>query len=334
MAGTEEYAGIDIADFNSHEDEFEEWVELFESAVMLSTNERDAAALPLLYRQWLPLKLDRAARAALKQATSNDWKDLKDEMVDLLVDPQEKAKWQAKKTTIRWDGKESIHSLASRIKRAVDKYERGMPEEFKEREYYQRFKNAFKSPMRKFISCNCTEDNRTIEAAKEVALRYHIAGYEDNDVPEDEPETFSSCTHHSDRVTGIERMIAKIQFQISDIEITMRNHDARLCKLEHDMERFLDSFGVQDHNRDLSNNNCGGEYDEGDYNNGHREWWYDGRSYDHGYGINGRGQMACEYNPAVADEDSEDSQEDSYDSALLQMPEYRVRNGRRNHKSC
>ena len=58
---------IDVPTFNSLNDDFEEWVELFEKAVMLATNVRDDAGLHYLYKQWLPLKLDSAARAALKQ---------------------------------------------------------------------------------------------------------------------------------------------------------------------------------------------------------------------------------------------------------------------------
>ena len=233
---------LDIPSFDSNRDDFEEWIELFENAVSLAANAGEQDNLAPLYRKWLPLMLDSAARAALKQATSAEWNDLKEEMVELLVDPQEKAKWQAKQITIKWDGRESIHALASRVKRAVDKYERGMPEEFKEREYYQRFKNAFKKPMRKFIAYGCAEGDRTIETAKEVALRYHIANYEDDDdevrdVDQNKGQSnaFASSTFHPDRITGIEDQLAAISIQLEKLVDHQKMQDWRLLNLERRM---------------------------------------------------------------------------------------------------
>ena len=122
-------------------------MELFEKAVKLATNVRDDATLHYLYKEWLPLKLDNAAHAILDQAAKTEWPQLKDELIGLLVDPQEKYKWQAKLTTIKWDGKESFHTLASRVKRAVDKFDKDMPDKFKKREYFFWFCATFKKLM-------------------------------------------------------------------------------------------------------------------------------------------------------------------------------------------
>ena len=246
-------SNINVPTFNSLNDDFEEWVELFEKAVMLATNVREDASLHFLYKEWLPLKLDNSARATLKQVAGRAWPELKAQLTLLLVDPQEQARWQAKKTTIKWDGKESFHNLASRVKRAVDKYERGMPDEFKQREYFQCFKNAFKKPMRRVIAFGCPEGGRTIEAAKEVALRFHIANAEDNEDSDGAKDNgkssmFASGSFPSDRATRIESALADITAQIDDISLTVRDQEARFCSIE-DRLTALERRGDRDRNR-------------------------------------------------------------------------------------
>ena len=230
-------SNINVSSYDSLTDDFEEWVELFEKAVMLATNVRDDDSLHFLYKEWLPLKLDSSARATFKQVAGRDWPDLKAQMILLLVDPQEQARWQAKKITIKWDGKESFHNLASRVKRAVDKYERGMPDDFKAREYYQRFKNAFKKPMRKVIAYGCPEGARTIEEAKAVALRYHIASTEDDDdgdgaADDAKSVVFAAGSFQPDRATGIENSLAGITTQLENISVSLRGHEVRFRSIE------------------------------------------------------------------------------------------------------
>ena len=83
-------SSISVGMFKSGVDDFEIWVEYFEKAVWLATGARDANALEELYIHWLPLKLDSAANAVLKQARSVAWGPLKEELTTLSVDPQEK----------------------------------------------------------------------------------------------------------------------------------------------------------------------------------------------------------------------------------------------------
>ena len=108
-------ATLDIKRFRHGTDDFDEWSDLLESAITLATNatgDNHAA----LCKKWLPLKLDSPSRAIYKQSDRDaNWADLKQELTGLLIDPQEKYKWQAKRTTTKWDGKESFHALASRI---------------------------------------------------------------------------------------------------------------------------------------------------------------------------------------------------------------------------
>ena len=249
-------SNVNVPTFDSLKDDFEEWVVLFEKSVMLATNAREEATLHFLYKEWLLLKLDKAARATHAKVAALDWPELKAELARLLVDPQEKARWQAKKTTIKWDGKESFHSLASQVKRAVDKYERGMPDEFKQREYYQRFKNAFKKSMRRIIAVNCPETDRTIDKAVEIALRYHIALTEDDDDgdgdADDKAVSFAAGAFQPDRATGLENAIAKMTTQLENMSVTLQGHDVRFRSLEDRltaMERG-NPLGGQDSYRD------------------------------------------------------------------------------------
>ena len=258
-----------VPTFDSIEDDFEEWVELFEKAVKLASNVRDDAGLHYLYKQWLPLKLDSVARAAHKQVADGEWPTLKEALASLLVDPQEKARWQAKKTTIKWDGKESFHALASRIKRAVDKNECGMPDEFLEREYYQRFKNAFKKPMRRVIACNCPEGERTIDAAREVALRYHIAITEDDsDDAKDggKSTTFASGSFQPDRLTGIENAIFAMTTQLENMSVTLRDREARFRSIEDRLSELEQRRWYREYDDDVHDDDShDDDLDEDDY---------------------------------------------------------------------
>ena len=240
---------IDIEKFNSEEDEFEEWVELFESAVLLSTENRDQANVAFLCRKWLPLKLDKPARAALRQVTARDWPGIKAELADLLVDPEEKAKWQAKQITITWDGKESVHALAARVTTAVNKYEKHLPQALKEKSYFEHFKDAYDLPRRKTIMFNCREGNRTIEAAKEVALNFNISKFEEGRKDAQEAGaksvTFASGTFHPDRATSIENTIAGIATQVEDLVVTYQRNEARLEATEERLGRLEHHLGFE-----------------------------------------------------------------------------------------
>ena len=240
---------VDIPTFNTRKDDFEEWVELFENAVFLSTNVRDAANLALLRRKWLPLKLDWEARAALKQAVSADWDSLKAEMVGLLIDPQEKAQWQANKASIKWDGKESMHQLAARVRRAVNKFERDMPQACKDREYYLRFKDAFETKIRKAIVGGCKEGEKTLSGAKEAAIRYFMMKYEEADeVKEQEKKkvTFASGSFHPDQATRMENMIAGISSQMENLAVTIRGQDVRMAAIEDRLSRVERRLGLNE----------------------------------------------------------------------------------------
>ena len=205
---------VSIKMFNSKEDDFETWVKLFEKSVNLSATDRNENNLHYLYKEWLPLKLDDAARAHLGNASSDDWPALKEELADLLIDPLERAKWEAKTFPIQWDGKETVQSLANRVKRKVDKFEKRMPQIVKDRDYFERFVMAFEKPIRRFIHENCALDQRTINNAKEIVTRYLLANRDDRE---------RSCPSMTAAAALLPRDNAAIQSQLNKISTKIDN---------------------------------------------------------------------------------------------------------------
>ena len=61
-------------------------------------------------------------------------------LAKLLVNQEDKYNWLARNTPMTWDGKESLHTLATRIQRAVDKFDPTNGDKVKE--YYFRFRTA------------------------------------------------------------------------------------------------------------------------------------------------------------------------------------------------
>ncbi|MEE3023414.1 MAG: hypothetical protein VX367_12555, partial [SAR324 cluster bacterium] len=110
---------IPVENYQSGVHVLSEWLPLLESGVIVATGATTPACQQFLCKQWLPIKLDATARDVLKNCTKDDWEELKVELQSLLIDPQEKYKWRINKNSIKWDGKESFHALASRVKNAV-----------------------------------------------------------------------------------------------------------------------------------------------------------------------------------------------------------------------
>ena len=160
--------------FNSEEDDFGDWVKLFEQAVTLAHNVTDEAEKKKLCLTWLMLSLDSRARAILSQVVPADpanptWEETKSQLTTLLIDPHEKYNWKTGKTTIKWDGKESFHSLANRIQQNVDKFD---PDCSKE-QYFNRFRLALPPDFQNAIDMGCRDEtDETINEAKRIAYRF------------------------------------------------------------------------------------------------------------------------------------------------------------------
>ena len=169
--------------------DWDDYAEDLEEGIGLSHNVPAGDVRDGLCMKWIKLKMDDAAKAVLAEAESETWPDLKKELSQLLVDPQEKYDWLANRRQIKWDGKESFHQLAHRIKKAVDKYD---PKGAKEQEYFLRFRLALEPEYRKAIDLGC--DDFKLEEAKKIASRLRLAlGESATTQKEEEPRGFAGA---------------------------------------------------------------------------------------------------------------------------------------------
>ena len=177
MAGERATHSIPVDTFRSEEDSFDDWIKLFEDAVVLSTNAPEDRK-EALYKKWLPLKLDKRTRDLLKNCDlAARWETLKAALKALLIDPQEQYNWQTRRTTLVWDKKESFHAFANRVKRLVDLYDGGAD---KAREYFFRFRQGLPTDYRQAIDLGCDETKRTMEEAKKIAFRLQYSQAKSN----------------------------------------------------------------------------------------------------------------------------------------------------------
>ena len=234
-------ANVHIDKFDANSDDFEEWVLLFETAVQLATNVTSQGTLYGLYKKWLPLKIDESARQSLAQADQTaNWPDLKAQLANLLIDPQERYKWQIRQSTVKWDGKESVHQLATRVVRLVNKYERDMPDVYKRREYFNRFRDAFDSVTRNKIDMHLPEGTRTIENAKDVVMRHHLASADDGKEGGAKAEfkaagfsePYPQHGLHPDRATSLETAIAGLTTQMENFTMAFKTNEDRWKLME------------------------------------------------------------------------------------------------------
>ena len=240
---------INIKEFNSEQDDFERWVKRFEKAVKLSTTRRDDLSLHELYKEWLPLKLDDAANTFLEQldTATLEWPAIKSRMEDLLIDPHQKLKWRTKQTTIKWDGKESIHMLKARVVRDVNKYDKHMPQEVKDEEYFVRFRAAFRKTLRRVIDMNCAEERRTIDFAKDAIMRYLMTG---DDKDEERTGSFCGASLDPDRLSTVEDSLAAVSEQLEDITISLRAQNDRIWDVERRLGFLEDKVNGHGRSRD------------------------------------------------------------------------------------
>ena len=261
------HSSIGCENFKSGVDDFDEWIEVFERAVKLTTN-ASGDELRNLYKEWLYLKLDKEAYSILKQCDANlDWNALKAKLKTLLTDPQEKYKWKSKRFTIKWDKVESFQSLAARIVRAVDKYDKDLPEDVRKNEYFFRFREALTKPYQDAIDMGCSENNRTLEDAKDLALRAQMT-----QIPTegDGPRALNFAAADmgtlgamgDDRIAAIERNQASIMTSLETLNSTLRSFGSRLEDLERASGR-----GRYDRGRSYSRDRDRGRWDR-DYSRG------------------------------------------------------------------
>ena len=217
MATEKAAHSIPVENFRSEQDSFDDWIKLFEDAVSLATNAPDDRK-ELLYKKWLPLKLDNRSRELLKNCTlAATWTILKKELKGFLVDPQEKYNWQTNRATQAWDGKESFHVLANKTKRLVDLYSEN---EEKKNEYFFRFRQALPTDYRRAIDLGCDETKRTIDEAKKMAFRFQMSQL-DSDLPANTGRlatatnvSFTGAAMSDDRLKSVEMALQGVNVQL------------------------------------------------------------------------------------------------------------------------
>ena len=237
-------ASLDIKKFRHGTDEFDEWSDTLESAVTLATN-ATGDNHSTLCKKWLPLKLDSPSRAIYKQANKEAaWTDLKTELTGLLIDPQEKYKWQAKRSTPKWDGKESFHALASRIITKVALYDGEMTDALKQKEYFFRFREALPKEYQNAIDMACGANDRNLETAKDIAQRTKMICDSD-----DKSVTFAGARLDENRTSSLKMALAKIDSKLetmdSSLNTRLKTQDDRISKLENSMEEMRSAWRSQ-----------------------------------------------------------------------------------------
>ena len=211
---------IPCENFRSGIDDPADWFEIYESALVVATGVTDALRKLFLLKTWLPLKLDARARDVYKNCTKTTWEELKAEFIGLLIDPQEKYRWRAGQNPIVWDGVESFHALASRVRSAVKKHEK--PANWED-EFFNKFRGALPHNFRKAIDLGCDEDELTIDNAKKCALRLQtaLADKEKEGPAVEKSVAFSGAAmsddRDRDRLKGLEMNFQEMSLQMSNL---------------------------------------------------------------------------------------------------------------------
>ena len=235
--------GIDT--FRTGVDDFDEWIDMFERAVKLASNAPNEATAYPIYIKWLPLKLDTEARALATQSTGQDWPTIKAQLKALFLDPQEAYRWQAKTKTIAWDGTESFHALGAKIVAAINKYDKDMPQAFKEREAFFRFRDAVPNYFQDQIDVFCGTGDRTLANAKEAAQRAQMTNMGREAVKQylaqgtNKPKGVLFAAMNDDRMSGVEMAIAGITTQMDTLKASLRVKDDKIRTME-DRIRILE----------------------------------------------------------------------------------------------
>ena len=246
---------IPVEQFQTGKD-FDEWIEMFESAVVVATKVTDPARKLVLYKIWLPLKLDEQARMAYKGCTSGGWEDLKKELSGMLVDPSEKCAWRSGKKKIVWDGKQPLPLYAMSIKKAVKRYH-DPPREY---DYYEAFKLGLPADYQENIDVGATAE--TIEEALRVAQKIHISRLNRNASETGaagKAVSFAGASMTEDRLKTLELNMQSMALENKNmLELQQQQHKSMLELNKNFMEEVMKTLKSRDRQRSGSRDNDGG----------------------------------------------------------------------------
>ena len=232
-------SSLALKDFRYGEDDFDDWVVRFEGAVCLAHGTDDEAQKEGFCKKWLPLKLDETARSVSANVDlTKDWKVIKAELSKLFVDPQERYNWFAGRDPIVWDGKESFHSLATRIKKRVEKYSLAGD---KEKECFMWFRLALTTEYRKAIDVGCGEKWDLAEAMK-IAGRLRLADGDAAAAASNEKTVkFTGAAMSDDRLKSLELAVQGMSLRLSNMEEeATKSRDSQSRDESGDRSRFKD----------------------------------------------------------------------------------------------
>ena len=220
MVDREPHVSSLAVDKFKHGEDFDQWVALFETAVGIAhqVNGADKAARKgQLCFEWLPLKIDHATLTLLNGITANTWEEAKAELSRVLTDPQEKYDWFAGRNPIVWDGKESFHSLSTRIKTKVDKY---IDQGSRAREYFHRFRYALTPEYRKAIDLGCG-DQWDVEEALKIATKVRIAEADavaTAKTGQPKAVAFAGAAMDEDRLKSVEMAVQGMSLEVGNLK--------------------------------------------------------------------------------------------------------------------
>ena len=205
-------------DYHTGED-FDSWVPLFERAVEVAHQIDKGDRRDALCKKWLPLKLDDHSRTSLNSIDERKtWDETKTELSTRFADPQDRYNWLAGRDRIKWDGKESFHTLAARIKKKVDRHGFGGD---KDQEYFFRFRDALREypEYQKSIDVGCG-DKWDLEEAKRIAGRLRLAdgNAAAAGVSTDKSVSFVGAAMSDDRLKSLELTLQGIAVRMENLE--------------------------------------------------------------------------------------------------------------------
>ena len=246
---------IPVEQFETGKD-FDEWIEMFESAVVVATKVTDPARKLILYKTWLPLKLDEQARMAYKGCTSEAWADLKKELSGMLIDPSEKCAWRSGKKKIVWDGKQPLPLYAMSIKKAVKRFH-DPPREY---DYYEAFKLGLPADYQENIDVGATAE--TIEEALRVAQKIHVSRLNRNASEtgaSGKAVSFAGASMSEDRLKTLELNMQSMALENKNmLELQQQQHKNMLELNKNFMEEVMKALKSRDRQPSGSRDNDSG----------------------------------------------------------------------------
>ena len=144
----------------------DKWFKTLEDGVDLATNTTGKADK---YKKWARIKMDDATRMIFDECSQGPnvtWEALKKELKSKLVTPQQRYNWRMGRNRVVWDGRESFHVLAARIKSAVDMHE----DNPRATDYFDNFRNALPTDYQTAIDFG--NNGETLDEAKRIAFKY------------------------------------------------------------------------------------------------------------------------------------------------------------------